>query len=78
MVGRGLRCMSSLSLGEECRGRTAIKPAWVTPTGSECCFLIFCLLPRAHSRRQGALWSRVPRPGCRCEGVRESWNWGAG
>lgn len=66
MVGRGLRCMSSHSLGEECKGRIAIMPACrLATTGSECCFLIFCLPPPlVASKRQGALWSRVPRPCC--------------
>lgn len=63
IVGRGLRWISSLSLGEECRGRPVISPAEGATTGSECCFLIFCLPPPvAHSNRQGALWSRVPSP----------------
>lgn len=63
MVGRGLRCISSLSLGDECRGRTVIRPVEGATTGSECCFLIFCLPPPlAHSNKQGALWSREPSP----------------
>lgn len=63
MVGRGLRCISSLSLGEECSGRRVIRPAEGVTAGSECCFLIFCLpAPPANSSRQGALWSRVPSP----------------
>lgn len=49
MVGRGL------ILGEGCRGRGVT-------TGSECCFLTFCLPPLTHSSRQGALWSLVPSP----------------
>lgn len=63
MVGRGLRCISSLSLGEECRGQMAIRPGEGATTGSEFCFWILCLPPPpAHSSRQGALWSRVPSP----------------
>lgn len=59
MVGRGLLCSSSLSLGEQCSGHTA--PA--APAGSDCCFLTCCLAPAAvNSSRQGALWSRVPSP----------------
>lgn len=56
MVGRGLRCISSLSLGEECRGRKVIRPLEGVTAGSECCFRIFCLPPPpVHSNRQGAL-----------------------
>ena len=81
MVGRGLRCISSLSLGEECSGRTVIRPVEGATTGSECCFLIFCLTPPlAHSSKQGALWSRVPSPvacGCWWEAGRASAWWGA-
>lgn len=68
IVGRGLRCISSLSLGEECKGRTAMSPAEGVPRGSECCFRIFCLPPPvAQSNRQGALWSLVPSPAlCGC------------
>lgn len=63
MVGRGLLCISSLSLGEGWSGHTAIAPDDGTAAGSECCFLIFCLAPVAvWSSRQGALWSREPRP----------------
>lgn len=64
MVGRGLRCISSLSLGEECRVLKGIMFPWGATTGSECCFLIFCLHPPAASSKQGALLSRVPRPCC--------------
>lgn len=64
MVGRGLRCISSLSLGEECRFLKGIMFPWGATTGSECCFLIFCLHPPAASSKQGALLSRVPRPCC--------------
>ena len=81
MVGRGLRCISSLSLGDECKGRTVIRPDEGPTTGSECCFLIFCLAPPVtHSERQGALWSRVPSPalcGCCWEVGRGSACWGA-
>lgn len=63
MVGRGFRCISSLSLGDECRGRPVKSPAERGATGSDSCFRILCLLPPlAHSSRQGALWSREPRP----------------
>lgn len=63
MVGRGLRCISSLSLGEECSGQTVIRPAEGATTGSEYCLRILYLPPPlVHSNRQGALWSREPSP----------------
>lgn len=63
MVGRGLLCISSLSLGEAWSGHTVIAPDDGVTAGSECCFLIFCLAPGAvASSKQGALWSREPSP----------------
>lgn len=63
MVGRGLLCISSLSLGEEWSGHTAVAPDDGATAGSDSCFLILCLAPAAvYSSRQGALWSREPSP----------------
>lgn len=66
MVGRGLLCISSLSLGEEWSGHAVVGGDDGATAGSDSCFLIFCLAPAAvNSSRQGALWSREPSPpGC--------------
>lgn len=63
MVGRGLLCSSSLRRGGGWRGQVGVAPEGGGATGSESCFLILCLAPAAvTSSRQGALWSRAPRP----------------